>query len=238
MWERECGIRGSNDTLTLMRVQAAFTAKELREQMKLPGVHFHTDIPLLQSELTAGADYLSKTRPLKRLMGILEKEIALPANKTGDKSWTLDFLRSPTKILPDASETTVQAIEYEINRLEGPVNACKAIGTGEFTRQECGLVLRSIGYKSTALEGVPFDNALGRVPNQYGKVVDNGNEVSFVTQFLHTIHTSFVHMGILNMCFFVPGTRLVHRWMVEERPYWSDCHYYDRCVRNCRYYCR
>jgi adrenodoxin-NADP+ reductase len=185
-----------------MRVQAAFTAKELREQMKLPGVHFHTDIPLLQSELTAGADYLSKTRPLKRLMGILEKEIASPANKTGDKSWTLDFLRSPTKILPDASETTVQAIEYEINRLEGPVNACKAIGTGEFTRQECGLVLRSIGYKSTALEGVPFDNGLGRVPNQYGKVVDNGNEVSFVTQFSTYNSYKFCAHGNIKHVFF------------------------------------
>ncbi|KAG2171464.1 hypothetical protein INT43_009125 [Umbelopsis isabellina] len=158
-------------------LQAAFTAKELREQMKLPGVQFHTDIPLLQNELTAGASYLSKTRPLKRLMSILEKEIASPAHQTGDKSWNLDFLRSPTKILPDSSNTTVQAIEYEINRLEGPPNACKAIGTGEFTRQDCGLVLRSIGYKSIALEGVPFDEALGRVPNQYGKVMDKDNEV-------------------------------------------------------------
>lgn len=147
--------------------------------MKLPGVQFHTDIPLLQSELTAGASYLGKTRPLKRLMSILEKEIASPAHQTGDKSWNLDFLRSPTKILPDSSGTTVQAIEYEINRLEGPPNACKAIGTGELTRQDCGLVLRSIGYKSIALEGVPFDEALGRVPNQYGKVMDKDNEVSF-----------------------------------------------------------
>ncbi|KAH8548099.1 hypothetical protein BGW37DRAFT_514765 [Umbelopsis sp. PMI_123] len=139
--------------------------QELREQMKLPGVRFQTDIQLLQSELAAGADLLAKSRPLKRLMSILEKEIASSPNLTNDKSWTLDFLRSPTRIFPDASGKT------------GPPESRKAIGTGQFIRQDCGLVLRSIGYKSVGLDGVPFDESRGRVPNKFGKVMDGENEV-------------------------------------------------------------
>ena len=90
---------------------------------------------------------------------------------------TLDFLRSPSRILPDANNDTVKGIEYEINRLEGPPESRKAVGTGAFVKQDCGLVLRSIGYKSTALDDVPFDEIRGRVPNRYGKVLDGENEV-------------------------------------------------------------
>ncbi|GAB5593169.1 NADPH-adrenodoxin reductase [Umbelopsis nana] len=158
-------------------LQAAFTAKELREQMKLPGVRFHTDVELLKNELAAGADYLNKSRPLKRLMGILEKEASAADKTTGDKSWTLDFLRSPTRILPDSNSETVKSIEYEINRLDGPPEARKAIGTGSYLSQDCGLVLRSIGYKSIALDDIPFDEARGLVPNMYGKVLDGDKEV-------------------------------------------------------------
>lgn len=145
--------------------------------MKLPGVRFHTDVDLLMNEFAAGAEYLNKSRPLKRLMSILEKEITAKNNLTGDKSWTLDFLRSPSRILPDANNDTVKGIEYEINRLEGPPESRKAVGTGAFVKQDCGLVLRSIGYKSTALDDVPFDEIRGRVPNRYGKVLDGENEV-------------------------------------------------------------
>jgi adrenodoxin-NADP+ reductase len=145
--------------------------------MKLPGVRFHTDVELLKNELAAGADYLNKSRPLKRLMGILEKEASGADKTAGDKSWTLDFLRSPTRILPDSNSETVKSIEYEINRLDGPPEARKAIGTGSYLSQDCGLVLRSIGYKSIALDDIPFDEARGLVPNMYGKVLDGDKEV-------------------------------------------------------------
>jgi adrenodoxin-NADP+ reductase len=145
--------------------------------MKLPGVRFNTDVELLQNELTAGAEYMNKSRPLKRLMGILEKEAYATNTVSGDKSWTLDFLRSPSRIIPDSTNYTVKAIEYEINRLDGPVESRRAVGTGEYITQECGLILRSIGYKSIAMDGVPFDDARGRVPNKFGKIVDGDNEV-------------------------------------------------------------
>ncbi|KAI8137881.1 hypothetical protein BJV82DRAFT_633632 [Fennellomyces sp. T-0311] len=156
-------------------LQAAFTSKELREQMNLPDVSFKADMEWIKSEIEAAQPVLSKNRPLKRMMGILEKG---SKSTSTDRSWSLEFLRSPSEILTDADRTRVQGIRYELNRLEGPPLGAKAVGTGQFADQECGLVLRSIGYKSLPMEGVPFDARQGRVPNSYGKILDaEGNEV-------------------------------------------------------------
>jgi ferredoxin/flavodoxin---NADP+ reductase len=39
-------------------------------------------------------------------------------------------------------------------------------------RVEAGLVLRSIGYKGVAVDGIPFDDRRGVIPNEAGRVVD------------------------------------------------------------------
>jgi len=36
-----------------------------------------------------------------------------------------------------------------------------AVGTGEFEDLKCGLVLKSIGYKSLPVQGLPFDKIRG-----------------------------------------------------------------------------
>lgn len=165
-------------------LQASFTAKELREQMNLPGVTFKADLQWIKSEIAAHQAAVSKNRPLKRLMSILEK--GSPTTHA-ERSWSLEFLRSPSRILADdETQSRVKAIEYEVNRLEGPWDQCKAVGTGQHVVQECGIVLRSIGYKSVPMEGVPFDERRGRVPNKYGKVqTADGQEVSVAHVQLH-----------------------------------------------------
>ena len=148
----------------------AFTAKELREQMNLPGVEFRADHEFIRREVTEAQDFVNQRRPLKRLMQILEKG---SVTTHGDKSWSLSFLRSPTEILTadGSASASVQGICCELNRLEGPPEWRQAVGTGELEAISCGLVLRSIGYRSVPLEGVPFDDRQGRVPNHYGKIL-------------------------------------------------------------------
>jgi ferredoxin--NADP+ reductase len=51
----------------------------------------------------------------------------------------------------------------------------RAVDTGEREEIECGLVLRSIGYKGAGLEGLPFDEGAGVIPNDHGRVVDPGS---------------------------------------------------------------
>ncbi|KAL7312156.1 NADPH-adrenodoxin reductase [Mucor circinelloides] len=154
-------------------VQVSFTSKELREQMSLPGVEFKADMDFIKREIAESQPFISKNRPLKRLMGLLEKG---SPTKNADKSWTAKFLRSPAEIL--AENNRVSGIKYEINRLEGPLEKRRAVGTGEYESQECGMVFTSIGYKSLPIEGVPFDRSQGRVPNAYGKILSGDNELA------------------------------------------------------------
>src|SRR5947199_9801696 len=44
-------------------------------------------------------------------------------------------------------------------------------GTGTFENIEAGLVLRSIGYRTVPIEGVPFDHATSTINNVAGQVV-------------------------------------------------------------------
>ncbi|KAI7903913.1 NADPH:adrenodoxin oxidoreductase [Cokeromyces recurvatus] len=155
-------------------VQVSFTSKELREQMALPGVEFHADMDLIKKEITDSQAFISKNRPLKRLLSLLEKG---SPTKQGDKSWTAKFLRSPIEVLTNGQKAC--GIKYELNRLEGPLEQRKAIGTGEYETQECGVILTSIGYKSIPIDdSIPFDKRQGRIPNRYGKMMKDGEEVS------------------------------------------------------------
>lgn len=49
----------------------------------------------------------------------------------------------------------------------------KAVATDETEVIDCGLVLRSIGYRSVPIDpAVPFDKHAGIVPNNKGRVTD------------------------------------------------------------------
>src|SRR5439155_19644949 len=48
----------------------------------------------------------------------------------------------------------------------------RPIPTGREEVLECGLVLRSIGYRGLPLDGVPFDASRGLIRNAAGRVVD------------------------------------------------------------------
>ncbi len=52
-----------------------------------------------------------------------------------------------------------------------PGKGSMAKGTGQFTTIPAQLVLVSIGYKSKPLEGAPFDQSKGVIPNVAGRVL-------------------------------------------------------------------
>lgn len=52
-----------------------------------------------------------------------------------------------------------------------PERGTRAVGTGEYEEYPVQLVLKSIGYKSLPLGGVPFDSRGGIVPNAAGRVL-------------------------------------------------------------------
>ena len=97
-------------------------------------------------------------RPRKRLTELLVKSATeKPTSKQdelwsqGTKQWYLKLLRSPLEIIPDCDNASVGGIKLGINELypKGAWDESQTVkDTGNFESINCGLVLRSIGYKS------------------------------------------------------------------------------------------
>jgi adrenodoxin-NADP+ reductase len=67
---------------------------------------------------------------------------------------------------------TVGSLELEVNQLD---DQQRAVPTGSTETMRCGLVLRSVGYRSTQADpDVPFDTGRGHVPNTSGVVQPGG----------------------------------------------------------------
>ena len=81
------------------------------------------------------------------------------------------FLLSPVEIIGENGK--IVAVKMEKNELRPSVSGdIKASGTGQFETIPAGMILRSVGYKGVPLEGVPFDNRNGVIPNEVGRVID------------------------------------------------------------------
>lgn len=173
-------------------VQAAMTMKELRELTKLEGTRFSVS----PEELGAGRNpasmqELEAQRARKRMDALLTEQVAAPP-KPASKELTLRFLLSPKACkaaagagagsggaaAPGGGKAPVGSFEFERVRLEGGAEKQKAVGTGEVVTIPAGLVLKSIGYKSLAMPGVPFDTRSSTIPNAAGRVLQGaGGEV-------------------------------------------------------------
>ena len=98
------------------------------------------------------------TRPRKRLTELLVKSaLDKPTTKQkelwaqGTKQWHLKLLRTPIELIPNSDiEPSVAKIKLGINKLSpGDMNETQhVIDSGNTEIIDCGLVLRSIGYKS------------------------------------------------------------------------------------------
>jgi ferredoxin--NADP+ reductase len=78
----------------------------------------------------------------------------------------LHFLQSPAAVLGSEAVTGVRTERTELVG-DGTVR-----GTGTYTDWPAQAVYRAVGYLSSALVGVPFDDAAGVVPNEAGRVLD------------------------------------------------------------------
>ena len=165
--------------------QAAFSPKELRELLNLPGVRVTIDEADMTTEAEDEAD-LEASRPRRRAKDALEKATSSrpPAGSDADaasgtaKELVVKFLRSPRTFHPmdadDASER-VGSVTLTVNRLEGPAGRRRAAATDDTeTLAGVSLALRSVGYRATPIPSdagfVPFDASRGVVQNTLGRV--------------------------------------------------------------------
>jgi ferredoxin/flavodoxin---NADP+ reductase len=156
--------------------QAKFTTKELRELGELGGVHVSADPAEL--DLAGGYDRSGESVALaesdRRVRGNL---VAMTgwngeAATDADRKLRLRFWLRPAEI-QESESGAAAGLRLERTRLS---ESGAFEGTGEFETLDAQLVLRSVGYQSVPLPGVPFDPRTHTVPNAHGRVLSEDGE--------------------------------------------------------------
>jgi ferredoxin--NADP+ reductase len=157
--------------------QAAFTNPELLELGELEQADVIVDPADVELDEASQAwlDSPEANKTARENVRILREYAARePAGKP--KRIVLRFLTSPVELQGDAR---VERIVVERNRLEAREDGSLAARpTGERDTLDCGLVLRSIGYKGIAIPEVPFDDRRGTIPNVAGRVIDGEHHLT------------------------------------------------------------
>jgi ferredoxin--NADP+ reductase len=156
--------------------QASFTNPEIKELGKLAGVDVIVDPQNIELDPTSMAT-IEKDRTAMANLECLH-DYATRTEHIAPRRITMRFLASPVEIVDGNGQIT--AVRIERNELVvDSSGGLRAKGTGEFEIIEAGLVLRSIGYRSLPIEGVPFNSKTSTISNIAGRVVqrDTGRVV-------------------------------------------------------------
>ena len=158
--------------------QAAFTNPEVRELGEL------TDADIVIDPAEVELDEVSREyvesgecEPTNKRNVEIFTDFAQRRPEGKPKRVVMRFLRSPLEIHGEGKVEKLVVGVNELHRDEG--GAIRARDTGEREELECGLVLRSIGYRGIGLDGIPFDDRGGVIPNQGGRVVDPASGEQF-----------------------------------------------------------
>lgn len=173
-------------------VQAACTAKELREILGIKDLYIHIqNVDLLTTP--ADEEEMKSNRIRRRVYELLSKAASSETSSPspGQRELHFVFFRKPDKFVEsDEKNGHVAGVQLEktvLREYEG-TGKQTAVGTGQFEEISCGLVLKSIGYKSVPVDGLPFDHHKGVVPNVMGRVL--GTNAEDTTQFEKGLYVS------------------------------------------------
>jgi ferredoxin/flavodoxin---NADP+ reductase len=152
--------------------QAKFTTKELRELGELAGVDIAVPGPeadLATFDACGESGKLAETdRRVRGNLAVIDDWAARcpdwSARRLNDRWLNVRFWLRPVRIEGNGQ---VSGLIAERTRLD---ENGKLTGTGEYERMDVQMVLRSVGYQSVPLAGVPFDKRSYTVPNEAGRV--------------------------------------------------------------------
>jgi ferredoxin--NADP+ reductase len=155
--------------------QAAYTTPELRELADLEGVDVIVDPAeaTLDDASQAWLDSDDATPTARRNVETVQQYAAAEPEGRARRI-VLRYLVSPVEILGDEC---VQAVRVVRNELVDEGGSLRARATGDEETIECGLVLRSIGYRGDSIDGLPFDERRAVIPNEGGRVLHDGEPV-------------------------------------------------------------
>jgi len=149
--------------------QAAFTNPELLELGEMTDADVFVDPgdveldPLSKAFIESEAAHATKKKNVDILTGYSTRE---PAGK--GRRIVLRFLVSPVEILGADRVEGIRIVHNEL--VEGDDGGLRPSATDVTEELDCGLVFRSIGYRGTRIEGVPFDERSCTIPNEGGRI--------------------------------------------------------------------
>jgi ferredoxin/flavodoxin---NADP+ reductase len=151
--------------------QAAFTSAELRDLGRLAGVELRVEQHEVELDRVS-REWLDEegTFTTRKNLDLLREFAGHPPNPGARQRIELRFLCSPVAI---RGSDRVEAIDVRRNVIErrndGTLRARPADEPTETI--ECGLVLRSVGYRAVPLPDVPFDERHFVLPTDAGRVL-------------------------------------------------------------------
>ena len=147
--------------------QATFTTKELRELGELADADVIVDpaeIVLDAASEALVASDKAVARNVEVIRGWAERT---PSGKA--RRIHLRFLARPVSL---SGDDRVREVAVEATELDGSGGVR---GTGRMSTIAADLVVRSVGYRGTALPGVPFDSQGNVIPHEAGRVLNDGS---------------------------------------------------------------
>ena len=150
--------------------QAAFTSAELRELGHIEGVETRVDEadvaldPVSEEWLAEKGTFTARTN-----VELLREFAARTPQPDARRRIRLRFLRSPVEIRGGDRVEAIDIRRNEIVRAEDGALKARALDE-EVETIDCGLVLRSVGYRAVPLPDVPFDERRFVLPNERGRV--------------------------------------------------------------------
>jgi ferredoxin/flavodoxin---NADP+ reductase len=146
--------------------QVKFSPMELRELGHSPSI----DVVVHPEgfEFDEGSmEAIRGSKSVKLVVDVLTTYAAREPDPTKPHRVHLHFCQDPVEVLGE--DGRVVALRTEVTELDGSGHAR---GTGAYVEWPVQAVYRAIGYRSDAVPGAPFDETLGVVPNDGGRVLD------------------------------------------------------------------
>jgi ferredoxin--NADP+ reductase len=150
--------------------QAKFTTKELRELGEL----VNADVIVREDELLldeASEQTIATDAGQRRNLDILRTWAAEQAADPSPKKPRRIHLRFLVRPVALEGASQVEGVKIERTQLDGSGGVR---GTDEFETLPAQMVLRSVGYRGEGMAGLPFDERSGTIPNEAGRVMDEG----------------------------------------------------------------
>ncbi|MBM7366122.1 FAD-dependent oxidoreductase [Gordonia hydrophobica] len=152
--------------------QAKFTPLELKELDHSPNIEVIVDPEDIDYD--EGSAVARRSSKITDQVATIIENYAIREPKQGAiHKLFLHFFENPVEILGEDGQ--VVGLRTERNQLDGTGNVK---GTGKTRDWDVTAVYRAVGYLSDNVPDVPFDDQAGVIPNEAGRVFDDGKHLT------------------------------------------------------------